>query len=181
MKRPGWIGALLTVAVFFQSLSLFAQGAALPEYQVKAVFLYNFTKFVQWPDNMFAHASDPIVIVILGADPFGEFLDQTVKGEAIDGHPVVVKRFQNLKDVGLCHILFVAGSDAQYPGLKDPRLRNSLVVGDSPSFASNGGMVGLLTENNKTRIQINLKNVKEADLVISSRLLRLAEVVDNVN
>ncbi len=160
---------------------LHAQIEVTPEYEVKAVFLFNFAQFVKWPDSVFAKNNSPLIIGILGKDPFGNYLDQTVKGEKIKGHPLLVKRYQDENEIGPCQILFInPPSEDQLKQILDLlKGRNILTVGDSPSFAQAGGIIRFLTVNDKIRFQINLTAAREAELNISSKLLRVAEVINN--
>lgn len=156
------------------------QTQASKEYQIKAVFLFNFTRFIEWPGTAFREANDPFVIGILGNDPFGSYIDETVRGESLNGHPLVVKRFKTLEEVELCHILFINMSDREdlKTAFEKVKSQPTLTVGDVASFAKQGGMIRFITENNKTRIRINLEAAKVADLTISSKLLKLAEIVE---
>lgn len=159
------------------------QQGALPEYQVKAVFLYNFAQFVEWPAKAFPETNAPLVIGILGDDPFGNYLDETVKGEKVNEHPLDVKRFRSVSEIKTCHILFITTSEKDklkgiFEGLQS---RNILTVSDVPNFTKQGGMVKFFTEKSKTRIRINLEATKTADLTISSKLLRLADIVNAPN
>jgi hypothetical protein len=152
---------------------------AVKEYQLKSVFLFNFAQFVDWPADAFADAQAPLVIGVLGDDPFGPFLDETVRGEHVNGRSLVVRRYRRLEDVKNCHILFVSRSESeQLPailaGLKG---RSILTVGDMPDFAVNGGMIRFVNEKNRIRLSINLDAAKSANVTISSKLLRPAEIV----
>ncbi len=115
---------------------------------------------------------------ILGDNPFGAVLDEAVRGEKVNGRTLVVRRFSTKEEVKDCQVLFVSQSEAAQleqivAGLKG---RNVLTVGDMEKFTDRGGMIGLVTENNKIRMKINLDAVKAANLTISSNLLRAAEV-----
>jgi hypothetical protein len=159
------------------------QTAPLRDYQVKAVFLYNFTQFVEWPPDAFSEPGSPLVIGVLGKDPFGSFLDETVAGDTINGHPLVVQRFTNADEVKTCHILFINESDKDRLEniLEQLKGRSILTVGDATVFAREGGMIRFFTEDRKTRLLINLEPAKKADLTISSKLLRVAEVIPEKN
>ncbi|HEY3405739.1 MAG TPA: YfiR family protein [Ohtaekwangia sp.] len=173
---------LVVVAVWLISCGMSkAQSEAAREHQVKAVFLFNFAQFVQWPDIAFDHTTSQLVIGVLGTDPFGSFLDETVKGESVNGHPLRVLRFQKPEDVVGCHILFIQipKNEQLREVLEKLKGRHILTVSESTTFIKQGGIVRFVKENNKIRFQINLAAAKEADLVISSKLLRLAEVVSN--
>lgn len=147
--------------------------------QVKAVFLFNFAQFVEWPDTAFAGPDAPLVIGILGGDPFGAYLDETVRGEMARGRPLVVRRFQRVEDVKNCHILFLSPSEksrleAILGSLKG---RPILVVSDMPGFLRRGGMVGFAYERNRVRVRINPVAAAAAGLTISSKLLHAVEIV----
>jgi hypothetical protein len=158
---------------------LAAQGPPATEYALKAVFLFNFAQFVEWPATAFAAPQAPLVIGVLGEDPFGEYLDSTVHGETINDHPMVVQRYRRVEDIGTCHILFVSrpeeGRLEQI--LAALRGREILTVGDMDNFAGRGGMIRLVTDHNRIRLHINLDAARAADLTISSKLLRPAEIV----
>ena len=156
------------------------QAQVSKEYQIKAVFLFNFTRFIEWPGTAFREVNEPFVIGILGNDPFGSYIDETVRGENLNGHPLVVKRFKTPDEVERCHILFINVSDKDDLKTTFEKVKNQpiLTVGDVASFAKQGGMIRFTTENNKTRIRINLEAAKVADLTISSKLLKLAEIVE---
>ncbi len=148
------------------------------EHQVKAVFLYNFTQFVAWPESAFPAKDAPLIIGILGPDPFGEYLDTVVSGESAAHHPIRVRRFRNPEDVRDCHILFVRVPDGEIASLpKTLGKKGMLTVGDSRGFSQAGGMVNFIKRQGKIGLQVNLDAVKDAGLDVSSKLLRLAEIV----
>lgn len=150
------------------------------EYQIKAAFLFNFAQFVQWPPKTFTQADGPFCIGILGEDPFGSFLDETVRGEKIDGHPLVIKRYASAEEAKDCQILFISRSEMGrieevFTVLGN---RSILTVGDAEGFVQRGGIVRFATEENKIHLRISPKAAKRASLVISSKILRLAEIVE---
>jgi hypothetical protein len=143
------------------------------EYQVKAAFLYNFAKFVEWPEG---RARAPFVIGVLGEDPFGEVLDRTISGKTIQSREFAVRRLADTAEAPRVDILFISASEkARLPEVLG-RLRGSsvLTVGDTDNFVSRGGMVGFRTKGNVVRFDINLREATRAGLKISSQLLRLA-------
>lgn len=157
------------------------RGAEVPagkEFQIKSVFLYNFAQFVEWPTTAFESPTSPMVIGVLGLDPFGEFLDQTVMGESVNGHPLVVERYPTVADVRPCHILFVSGPQAGQADALGSLLRGSpvLTVADANNGPP-GTMVRFVMERNRVRLRIKLEAAREAGLNISSKLLRSAEIV----
>ena len=149
------------------------------EREIKATFLFNFAQFVEWPAASFADPHAPLVIGILGDDPFDTILDDVVHGEKIKDHPFTVTRFRRPEDIGVCHILFVSASEA--PGyariFEALEGRAILTVGDTDGFAASGGMIRFVTENKHVRLRINLGAARSAGLTISSQLLRAAEIV----
>jgi hypothetical protein len=156
------------------------QGALPPtEYQVKAAYLFNFGQFVEWPASSFASPGAPFVIGILGDDPFGGTLDDVVRGEALGGHPLQVRRFQDGDDVSACNILFIARTEAARleRTLQAVRGRNVLTVTDWAGEESHDAIIVLKTENKRIRMRINVAAARANNLVISSKLLRPAEVV----
>lgn len=170
------VGMLLFLS--FASAHMKAQTTADRAYQVKAVFLYHFSQFVEWPPTAFSSSSDPFVIGILGNDPFGSYIDETVAGEDMGGHPMMVQRYHDIKDISNCHILFINTGDDAAPVLTALGNRSILTVSDNANFARQGGMIRFFTVNNKVRLRINPSAAKAANLIISSKLLRLAEIVD---
>jgi hypothetical protein len=153
--------------------------AAPTEYDVKAAFLFNFSQFVDWPPPAFAEAGSPLVIGVLGRDPFGAGLDEIVRGETVNGRPLEVRRFRRVEDVDVCHILYI---DATEKARLDAILaklqgRPILTVGDFESFALSGGVIRFVTTGNKIRLHVNLDAARTANLTISSKLLRPAHIV----
>lgn len=175
-KRQLKTVALLLLLVLNSMLSQAQSPTAVN--QVKAVFLFNFTQFVTWPSFSFNGSNAPFVIGVLGNDPFGRYLDKVVEGEQVDGHPIIVKRYDEAGEVKDCHILFINNSNPAAV-LKEVSNQATLTVGDAENFARRGGMIRFYVENNKIRLQINARAAKEASLSISSKLLRLANVIDN--
>lgn len=176
-RRAGWLVAWLLT--FLLAVETLAQSSQLREYQIKAVFLYNFAHFVEWPAPALADPSDPLVIGVLGQDPFGPLLDEAVAGEKIDQHPLIVRRFRRVDEIDRCHVLFVSSSENDRLAQTFAQLkgRSILVVGESEGFAKRGGMIRFVTEKNKVRLRVNLEAARAAGLVISSKLLRPAEIV----
>jgi YfiR/HmsC-like len=149
------------------------------EYPLKAVFLLNFAQFTDWPTNAFDTSASPLVIGVLGDDPFGSILDDAVQGETVNGRKFVVERYHRMEDIKTCHILFISPSETKrldqiVGGLKRKPV---LTVSDIDGSAYRGVCVRLMTENNKIHLRINTDALKEAQLTMSSKLLRLAEIV----
>lgn len=172
--------ALAAVSLLLAMLPLArTQGAAPTEYELKAVFLFNFVQFVDWPAASFADSSSPVVIGVLGHDPFGSALDEIVRGETVNGRPLAVRRYATVEEVDTCHILFIDRSERERLGRIVGRLkgRSILTVGDFEGFTLRGGIVRFMTVGNKIKLRINLGAAQSANLTISSKLLRPAEIV----
>jgi len=166
------------LSIAFSNVFAYGQPTTTSEYELKAVFIFNFTQFVEWPAASFATDQAPFVIGIFGDDPFDSYLNDVISGEKVNGHPLVIEHYANAGDIKNCHVLFVSrnviGQLAQIaPTLKK---QNVLIVSDASTFLMQGGMIKLVTKNNKIQLQINLESVKETNLMISSKLLRLADI-----
>jgi hypothetical protein len=175
------------VAGLFAFLSLLlagvleARGDTAKDYDLKAVFLFNFAQFVDWPSDAFTDDRSPIVIGILGDDPFGKSLDQVVRNEVVRDRKLVVKRYRRVEEITTCHILFISQSETSHLGAIFASLKGKpiLTVGDTEGFATSGGMIRFFTDENKIRLKINKNAVTAANLTMSSKLLKAArEIVE---
>ena len=155
-----------------------AEPQGVEEYKVKAAFLYNFTKFVEWPDGAFRDASAPFVLAILGNDPFGDALD-VLKGKTVLGRPIVVRRADSLEGLGRFHMLFVPSTERSRLAsvLPAAEAMHALTVGDAPGFRSQGGIIQLLRDGDRIAFEVNLDASRRAGLKVSSKLLALAKAV----
>jgi hypothetical protein len=155
-----------------------AADQSTPEFKVKAAFIYNFAKFVEWPDGHFASDKAPFVIAVVGTDPFNGALDQAVAGKMVGTHPVEVRHFASAEKVGDCEILFIADSDDETVAKITAKVSDKpvLTVGDSDHFETNGGQIRFFTEDSKIHFEINTDATDTAKLKISSKLLKLARI-----
>ncbi|HWO29072.1 MAG TPA: YfiR family protein [Candidatus Acidoferrum sp.] len=181
----------LTILIVALSVSLsWAPGALAQdrdssdssEYLIKAGFIFNFAKFVDWPPTTFAQPDSPIVIGILGTDPFGAIIDQIVQDKKIGGRGFVVKRLKwgtDPKDLRDCKILFVGASERLHIDELVQIVRGLpiLTVGETPGFAEHGGVIRFVLEDNRVRFEVNVEAARQAGLTISSRLLTLARII----
>jgi len=168
--RLAWALLLLTAS---------ASGAPPSEYQVKAVFLFNFAQFVEWPAGTFANPETPFVIGVLGQDPFGSQLDDVVRGETVDKRPMEVRRYRNIGELHDCNILYIGRSESPELSqiLAAVRGRSILTVSDAQEADQKGVMIQLVTDRNRIRMRINVVAARAGSLTISSKLLRPAEIV----
>ena len=176
-----WIVFLMTVvaAVVVVDPANASDAPTLSEYQVKALFLFNFTKYVDWPTNTFSDDSAPIVIGVVGQDNFGDKFKQVIGDRTVNGRKVVVKRVQNADEFKGCQILFVSASEKARESDLLETLKDSavLTVGETERFLTEEGMVNLVKKDNKIRVEINLTPAGRANLKLSSKLLGVADVV----
>lgn len=148
------------------------------EYQVKAAFLYQFFKFVEWPPEAFHATNQTICIGVVNSGPMASVL-RFVEGKEAKGRRVVVKRFKEPEELEFCHILFISSEmEGRMTEILD-RLKgtSTLTVSDIDGFARRGGMINFITVENKIQFEINVEAAERAKLQISSHLLRLARIV----
>ena len=153
------------------------------EYLIKAGFTYNFAKLMEWPSGAFAQPDSPIVIGVLGTDPFNGTLDQVLKGKQANGRAFEVKHLKWGADLRGCNILFVSDSetghlDELFHSIKGLPV---LTIGETPGFAQRGGIINFVVEDNRVRFEIDVDAAKQANINISSRLLSLATIVHEVS
>lgn len=158
-----------------------AQSDQPGEYEVKAAFLFNFTKFVEWPESSFQDAHSPIVIGILGDDPFGPSLPRLVAGQKAQGRSIEITRYRRGDDLHRCHVLFISTSERPHTaqilaGLLDSGV---LTVSDIDGFAASGGVLQFVMQENRVRFLVNLEAATQNKLRVSAKLLALAQVVNH--
>jgi hypothetical protein len=169
------------LALVLTFLSIFrVEAETSREYRIKAAFLFNFAQFAEWPPEAFLEKDSPLVIGVLSAiDPFGGVLDETVKNEAVQGRRLVVKHITRLAEMQTCHILYIGQSESKRLERIVDELKGKpvLTVSDITDCASRGLMIGFISERNKIRFKINASTARAANLSLSSKLLRAAEIV----
>lgn len=180
MRRKPFL-ELLAGFAFLAASVLSAEEPQPSEYQLKAVFLYNFAKFVEWPQEAFANPSTPFTIGVLGQSPFGDELDRTVRNKTINGHPFAIKYLRAISEVSTCHILFICSSERKRLSdiLKAASAGNVLTVAETDRFLQAGGMIRFFMDDKKVRFEINDEAARSAGLRISSKLLGIARRVEN--
>jgi hypothetical protein len=160
---------------------MFSTGASaqVNEYQLKAAFLYNFGKFVEWPSSVFKAPADPFAVCVLGEDPFGRALGDVMYGKALFGRPVQIRRVPNVQQGSFCQILFISSSERKSfrSILTDLKASPVLTVGDTEGFAEAGGVANFTLDGEMLRIEINIEAARQKSLLISSKLLNLARIV----
>jgi hypothetical protein len=180
--RTRYFRAILQGCAFALPWCALATAAPPPtEYQVKAAYLFNFGQFVEWPAQAWSSPNAPFVICVIGSDPFGTALDDVARGETLGGHPLQVRRIARPEEVRDCQILFFGRSEAGriQQTLQALQGRSVLTVTDIEGAENQGAMIVLRNDSKHIRMRINLGAAKAGHLVISSKLLRPAEVVGN--
>jgi hypothetical protein len=155
-----------------------AWGDEIQEEQVKVAFLYNFAKFVEWPSDSFKNETAPIVIGILGADPFGSLLD-SLKEKTVRGRKLTLRRMARPENPEDCHIWFISSSEKGNLRniLAQAKNHNILTVSDMDRFTQQGGMIGLVNQEGRINFEINIDVVQRSKLRFSAQLLKLAKIV----
>jgi hypothetical protein len=150
------------------------------EYEVKAAFLYNFAKFVEWPAWTFEQTGGTVVLGVYGANPFGPTLERMARLQQVQGRTIVIKPVSSLKEMGFCHVLFVGSPGADGDWSQTIRAASGgsrLLVGDSDDFAQRGGGIGFFVQDRRVRFTVNLAATDRAGLKLSSKLLKIARVI----
>jgi len=171
--------SLFLMSLCFPPPFLHAQESRPGEYQVKAAYLYNFIRFVEWPAAPAAVKNGPLAVCVLGKDPFGPALDSILSGEVIGGSSLVAKRISKPEDALACRVVFVGASEESH--LKDILTvldkASVLTVSDIPKFSERGGMIEFVLDGDKVRFEVNVSNARDAGLTVSSDLLKVAVAV----
>lgn len=178
-----WMSLLTGVALAFMLLtSLSHADQPAQEYAVKAAYLYNFAKFVQWPSDTFTDQNSPMTLCVIGENPFNQALDAIV-GKKVRSHRITVRTlpFRQVVAKNNCNIFFISQSEKEHVDdlLAAVSYTPVLTVSDIRGFADAGGMIGLVNIGQRIRFEINVLAVRQANLEISSQLLKLARIVDN--
>ena len=178
--RPCWRRALAAVLAAWALLAPLGAAEMTKESDVKAALLYNFTQFAEWPPSAFAQAGEPLVIGILGHDPFGDVLDKLVEHETVNGHRIVIERFHAPQAARHAHVLYISSNERH----RLPHIlstlgdRPVLTVADFDGFLARGGMVAFRrAPDHKIRLSVNLDAARAASLTLSAKLLRVVEIV----
>jgi hypothetical protein len=158
-------------------LTVIATAQAVDEYHVKAAFVINFAKFIEWPTQAFKTPADPLVFCVLGQDQMTNPLREAVSGHTIQGRPAIVREIMPGQAVADCNVLFVGSSAAKRFRSTNQESTGILTVGETPGFATDGGAINLKLEDGRVRFEINVVAAERQQLRISSKLLSLAELV----
>lgn len=171
--------ALATLLSLAAATPTRAQANPSVEYQVKAAFLFNFAKFVEWPSDAFPSDKSPITLCVFKHDPFGTTLDEVTRGKTINNREVLARRINELPDLKSCQLVFVSSVEDNRLSevLSSLKGTSAIVVGEGETFAERGGGIQFFLEANKLRFAVNVDAVHRARLAVSSKLLVLAKIV----
>lgn len=161
-----------------QGLNVAAETNSDQEIQVKAAFIYNFAKFVEWPPSSFKDAQSPFILCAIGKEPFNNALDD-LKNKRVEGRTIAIRRITTIDEAEGCHILFISASEKGNLSqiLKAIHGKGILTVGDTKGYADAGVMINLISIDNKIGFEINPAPAERASLKVSSKLLRLGKIV----
>ena len=177
--------AFRLVTVVFAGIlpALCAPAQVLDEYQVKAAFLYNFAKFVEWPADAFKTARDPILVCVLGHNPFGNALEDAIRGKSIEGRTFAYRHVSDAESASACQILFVGSEESKHfrSLLENLKPMGILTVGEAQGFAASGGVINFKLDDGRVRFEINMAAAEHEQLHISAKLLSLAQIVKSEN
>jgi hypothetical protein len=170
---------MLVAAIAFPAQLAWSQSSGATGYEVKTAFLFNFAKFIDWPTSSFASPQAPFTICVLGQDPFGNNLDDTMRGKMIGDRAVAVRRLRDKAEGRRCQIVFVSSSESTHLVEIVGSLQGApvLLVGETNGFATLGGTIEFTLQDKRVRLAINTDAVDRSGLKFSSKLLALAKIV----
>src|SRR5262245_13785607 len=173
---PQGVMGMLGLALLLAGANAFGQDTQPTEYQIKAAFIFNFAKFVEWPAQAFSNSTSPLLIGVLGENPFQDQLDKIIQNKKVDDHPLMATQLRSPVEATNCHILFISTSEkARLPQIiKGLESTSVLTVGEMDRFTETGGMISFVLEGGRIRFKINNEAATNAKLKISSKLLSLA-------
>jgi hypothetical protein len=190
-QRPGWPGLCRFLAgrkisrLLMIFLMLAPAGTSfggdpetLTEYQIKAGFFFNFTRFVEWPENAFATPTSPIVACVVGDTPMTNLLSDVVAGKVVNGRAVSIDRLKPTNDLHRCHLIFISAAAERHTMeiLAGVKKTNTLTVGETAGFAKAGGMINFSIENNNVKLEMNLDAATHAGLKVNSKLIAVSRL-----
>ena len=171
---------IILLLTIFSISPLFTYSQQFSEYELKAAYLFNFGKFVQWPEEAFKKSTDPFIIGIYGNDPFGNILQQTTLNKTLQNRPIIIVNISNIEDAPACHILFICKTNKYSLNVILQSLNNKpvLTVGDNiDDFCQLGGIINFTGQHSQKRFEINNKAATKILLIISSKLLALSRII----
>ena len=159
--------------------SFAADPQTLTEYQIKAGFFFNFTRFVDWPESAFVTASSPILVCVLGETPLTDLVTDVALGKVVNGRAVSIRRVKASDDLRRCNLLFISAEEERHTAeiLASVKKTNTLTVGETPGFAEAGGMINFSIQENRVKLELNLEATTRAGLKVNSKLIAVSHLV----
>lgn len=174
LRRQRWLAGLCLLSTLV-CLNAKAEDSSL-EYSVKSAYVFKFGAFVEWPPTAFETATSPLVIGVVGDDPFGNVLDQTIKDRTVNSRPIQIRRFNHGEQPHDIHILFISQSERKQLDSIVASLHGVLTIGEFDS-STTGTMINFSSEDNKVRFEIDLDQANRSGVKLSSKLLSVARAV----
>jgi hypothetical protein len=161
--------------------SFAADPQTLTEYQIKAGFFFNFTRFVDWPESAFVTASSPILMCVLGETPLTDLVTDVALGKVVNGRAVSIRRVKASDDLRLCNLLFISAEEERHTAeiLGSVKKTSTLTVGETPGFAQAGGMINFSIQENKVKLELNLEATTRVGLKVNSKLIAVSRLVSH--
>jgi hypothetical protein len=171
----------ITWILFIAALPGLSQSVDNAEYPLKLALLYKFAQFVEWPPDAFPNARSPLVVCVVGEDPFQADLKEELRTRSVGSHRVEVAMVKRASDLRACHVVFITAAEKKYARaiVASARAADALTVGETKGFAQDGGIIRFTIDANKLSFEINLDAARQSRLKISSKLLALAKIVQN--
>lgn len=166
----------LFCALGFLCLPALSSSTDSLEYEVKAAMLYNFTRFVEWPATTWKDARSPLILAVVGSDPFGRLLEDSMRDKSYAGRAILVRHYPTSAELDTCHLLFVSKSEKKHLKeiLRFAQASSVVTVSEIDDFIRSGGTIGFVLIDNRIRFEINIPSAVRSGVTISSKLLRLA-------
>jgi hypothetical protein len=178
MRGAAWLSAAVAILLGV------TPGAGKPsnetaEYPVKLAFIYQLALYVRWPSDSFATPTTPLVVCVVGDDPFDPDLERELQSHSVDNHPIMVRKARRRDNLRTCHMVFVAAQESKQAAGVIGELKGAaiLTIGESQGFAEQGGIVNFTVQQSKLHLEVNLDAARQTPLTISSRVLALARIV----
>ncbi len=173
-----WVLFIVMLCALASVLDAGAEERTYGEYEIKAAFLYSFVKFVDWPEKGSAQGKTTMSLCVIGKDPFGAALDE-IRGKTVRGKRLEVRHISAPRELRECQVLFVSSSERERLAriVEWAKEANVLTIGDSAGFGEQGVIINLVIEENKVKFEINVERARQARLVVSSKLLKLAQTL----
>jgi YfiR/HmsC-like len=161
--------------------SFAADPQTLTEYQIKAGFFFNFTRFVDWPESAFVTASSPILMCVLGETPLTDLVTDVALGKVVNGRAVSIRRVKASDDLRRCNLLFISAEEERHTAeiLGSVKKTSTLTVGETPGFAQAGGMINFSIQENKVKLELNLEATTRVGLKVNSKLIAVSRLVSH--